>query len=223
MDKQTFVTLLNCMEKASSFAATINPLFYTVTAVVKVTKGLVAKDLTQEQNAKEFDQIHATLERISKANQQILKQSQLDEVNEKYGKYEEYIKHQYTAFNTMVEQIQKDPEGREGYMAEFKRIYERDQSDLSLKTYYEGVIEEEKTFEQRGLLKVYIEHYKQNRDVMEKKCSQLANVFQMGLMTLMAYTVVTEDDEVEVREKWSPRVEKIQAKMIDALAQCEGN
>ncbi|XP_041709936.1 uncharacterized protein LOC121543865 [Coregonus clupeaformis] len=223
MYKETAVTILDGMENVSTFAATINPLFNIVTAVVKVTKGLVAKDLTQDKDVKTFGHIQAKLESISKTNQQILKQIHLDEVIEKYSKYEEYIKHQYTALNTMVEQIEKDPEGREGYMAEFQRVYERDKSTLALNTYYSGVIEEEKTFEQRGLLEVYLEHYKQNRDVMEKKCSQLANVFRMGLMTLMAYTVVTEDDEDEVRMKWAPKVEKIQAKMNEALAQCEGN
>uniref|UniRef100_A0A4W5Q2Y6 Uncharacterized protein n=1 Tax=Hucho hucho TaxID=62062 RepID=A0A4W5Q2Y6_9TELE len=159
-----FFPSLYGMEKVSSFAATINPLFDIVTAVVKV--------------------------------------------NENDSKYEENIKHQYTAFKTMVEQIQKYPEGREGYMAEFQRVYERDKDTLALDTYYSSVIEENQTFEQ---------------DVMEKKCSQLANIFRIGLMTLMAYTVVREDDEVEVRDKWAPRVEKIQAKMDEALAQCEGN
>uniref|UniRef100_A0A4W5KDA4 Rapunzel 2 n=1 Tax=Hucho hucho TaxID=62062 RepID=A0A4W5KDA4_9TELE len=223
VQRDTLVSILNGMEKISSFVATINPLFDIVTAVVKVTKELVAKDLTHDQDVEKFVRIKAKLEGISKTNQEILKQSQLNEVNEKYGKYEEYIKHQYTALNTMVEQIQNDPEGREGYMAEFQRVYEKDKGELPLSTYYSSVIEEEKAFEQRGLLKVYIEHYKQNRDVMEKKCSQLANVFHMGLMTLMAHTVVTKGDENKVREKWDPRVKKIQAKMIDALRQCEGN
>ncbi|CAB1334386.1 unnamed protein product [Coregonus sp. 'balchen'] len=219
MDKETVLIILNGIEKVSSFASTINPLFNIVTAVVKVTKGLVAKDLTQDLDAQQFRRIHAKLESISKTNQQILKQIHLDEVNEKYSKYEEYIKHQYTALNTMVEQIEKDPEGREGYMAEFQRVYERDKSTLALNTYYSGVIKEKKNFEQRGLLEVYLEHYKEERGDMEKKCSQLANVFRMGLMTLMAYTVVTEDNEDEVRDKWAPRVKAIQAKMDEALAQ----
>ncbi|XP_029595612.1 uncharacterized protein LOC115178518 [Salmo trutta] len=223
MDKETVVLILQGMEKVSSFAATINPLFNIVTAVVKVTKNLVAKDLTQDPETQQLDHIHVKLESISKTNQQILKQIHLDEVNEKYSKYEEYIKHQYTALNTMVTQFKNDPEERERYMKDFQEVYERDKDTLALDTYYSSVINENKTFEQRGLLEVYLEHYKQNRDVMEKKCSQLANVFRMGLMTLMAYTVVTEDDEAEVREKWAPRVEKIQAKMDEALAQCEGN
>ncbi|XP_045081927.1 uncharacterized protein LOC121543090 isoform X2 [Coregonus clupeaformis] len=224
MDKETVLIILNGIEKVSSFASTINPLFNIITTVVKVTKGLVAKDLTQDLDAQQFGRIHAKLETISKTNQQILKQIPLDEVIEKYSKYEEYIKHQYTALNIMVEQIEKDPEGREGYMVEFQRVYERDKSTLALNTYYSGVIEEEKTFEQRGLLEVYLEAlHKEERGEMEKKCSQLANVFRMGLMTLMAYTVVTEDDEDEVRDKWAPRVKAIQAKMDEALAQCEGN
>ncbi|XP_070958877.1 protein rapunzel-like [Oncorhynchus clarkii lewisi] len=224
MDKETVVIILQGMEKVSSFAATINPLFFDiVTAVVKVTKDLVAKDLTQDLDTQQLGHIHAKLESISKTNQQILKQIHLNEVNEKYSKYEEYIKHQYPALNTMVKQFNNDPEGRERYMKDFQEVYERDKDTLALDTYYRSVIKENTTFEQRGFLEVYLEHYKQNRDVMEKKCSQLAHVFRMGLMTLMAYTVVTEDDEVEVREKWAPRVKKIQAKMDEALAQCEGN
>ncbi|KAM9512739.1 protein rapunzel-like [Salvelinus alpinus] len=227
MNKETVVIILQGMEKVSSFTATINPLFDIVTAVVKVTKNLVAKDLTQnltqDLDTQQLGHIHAKLESISKTNQQILKQIHLNEVNEKYSKYEEYIKHQYTALNTMVEQFKNHPEGSERYMKDFQEVYERDKDTLALDTYYSSVVKENKTFEQRGLLEVYLEHYKQNRDVMEKKCSQLSNVFRMGLMTLMAYTVVTEDDEVEVREKWAPRVKKIQAKMDEVLAQCEGN
>ncbi|XP_064804446.1 uncharacterized protein LOC135522273 [Oncorhynchus masou masou] len=200
------------MEKVSSFAATINPLFDIVTAVVKVTKDLVAKYLTQDLDTQQLGHIHAKLESIFKTNQQILKQIHLNEVNEKYSKYEEYMKHQYTALNTMVKQFNNDPEGRERYMKDFQEVYERDKDTLALDTYYSSVIKENTTFEQRGLLEVYLEHYKQNRDV-----------FRMGLMTLMAYTVVTEDDEVEVREKWAPRVKKIQAKMDEALGLCEGN
>eukprot|EP00063_Salmo_salar_P044032 XP_014018867.1 PREDICTED: uncharacterized protein LOC106581372 [Salmo salar] len=223
MDKQTFVTILNGMEKVYSFAATISPLFNIVTAVVKVTKAVVAKDLTQDQDANNFGQIHAKLEKISQNNQNFLKQIHLDEVNEKYSKYEEYIRHQYTAFNTMVEQIQKDPEGRERYMKDFQEVYESDKSDLALNTYYDSVIEENKAFEQRGLLEVYLEHYKDDQDVMEKKCSQLANIFRMGLMTRMAYKVAKGHNVDDFRVEWELKVKKIQEKMDEALAQCEGN
>ncbi|XP_029592754.1 uncharacterized protein LOC115176697 [Salmo trutta] len=223
MDKQTFVTILNGMEKVSSFAATISPLFNIITAVVKVTKAVVAKDLTQDQDANNFGQIHAKLEKISQNNQNFLKQIHLDEVNEKYGQCEEFIRHQYTAFNTMVEQIQKDPEGRERYMKDFQEVYEGDKCDFALNTYYDSVIEENKAFEQRGLLKVYLEHYKEDQDVMEKKCSQLANIFRMGLMTRMAYKVAKGHNVDDFRVEWELKVKKIQEKMDEALAQCEGN
>uniref|UniRef100_A0A8K9UCI5 Rapunzel 2 n=1 Tax=Oncorhynchus mykiss TaxID=8022 RepID=A0A8K9UCI5_ONCMY len=223
MDKETFVTILNGMEKVSSFAANINPLFNIVTAVVKVTMNVVAKDLTQDQDANNFGQIHAELEKISQKNQKFLKQIHLDEVNEKYGKYEEYIRHQYTAFNTMVEQIQKDPEGREHYMKDFQEVYERDKCDLALNTYYDSVIEENKAFEQRGLLEVYLEHYKEDQNAMEIKCSQLANIFRMGLMTRMAYKVVKGHNVDDFRVEWDLKVKKIQEKMVKALKLCEGN
>ncbi|KAL7840158.1 hypothetical protein AOLI_G00254810 [Acnodon oligacanthus] len=219
--KQTAVKVLGYVEKISSFASSIDPLFGIVTSLIEVVrKGLVDEEVHEVD--KDFRQIHDKLESISEKNKQTLLQIRVDEVNEIFGKYEEYIKHQYCAFNTMVERVKVDPENTSRYMKDFEKIYERDRSDLSLDVYYRGVIGAGVMFG-RPLLNVYLEHCDRNRKVMEARCSHLAHLFHIGLIALMAYTSVTEDDEDEVREKWAQRVADIQNKMQDILDQCEEN
>lgn len=219
--KKTAAKVLCCVEKVSSFASSIDPIFGIVSSLVGVArKGLV----DEEGHAldKDFQEINSKMESISQKNHQCLKKIRIDEVNETYGKYEEYIKHQYNAFNNMVAQVKKDPDRTAEYMKTFEGIYERDKSDLSLDVYYRGVMGTNLLFG-RTLLKVYLDNCDGDREIMERRCSHIAHLFQMGLIALMAYTAVTEDDEDEVRDKWAKRVEDIQKKMQEILSQCKDN
>lgn len=221
--KKATVKVLGCVEKVSSFASSIDPLFGVVSALVGLARtGLESSGEKVHELDGDFREIHGKLESISQRNRQALRQIRIDEVNETFGKYEEYIKHQYAALGAMVDRIKKDPEGTARHMTEFERVYERDKADMSLDIYYRGVMGTGSLFG-RPLLRVYLEHCQGSRAVMEHRCSHLAHLFHIGLMALMAYTAVTEDDEEEVREKWERRVLDIQAKMEEALGQCDGD
>ncbi|XP_040908538.1 protein rapunzel-like [Toxotes jaculatrix] len=217
--KKTAAKVLLCVEKVSSFASSIDPIFGVVSSLV----GVARKGLTDEKVHaldKDFQEIHTKLESISQKNQQCLRQIHISEVNETFGKYEEYIKHQYAAFNEMVRKMKKDPDQTEHYMKTFETIYERDKSEMSLDVYYRGVLGTGSLFG-RPLLKVYLENCDGDREIMEHHCSHIAHLFHMGLIALMGYTAVTEDDEDEVREKWDKRVKEIQEKMQEVLSQCK--
>lgn len=217
--KKTAVKVLSCVEKVSSFASSIDPIFGIVSSLV----GVARKGLMDDEGHpldKDFQAIHSKLESISQKNQECLKKIHIDEVNETYGKYEEYIKHQYNAFNSMVAQVKKDPDNAKRYMETFEKIYERDKSELSLDVYYRGVMGTKTVFG-KSLLKVYFEHCDGDREIMERRCSHIAHLFQMGLIALMGYTAVTEDDEDEVREKWTSRVQDIQEKIEEVLSECK--
>lgn len=216
--KKTAVKVLCCVEKVSSFASSIDPIFGIVSSLV----GVARKGLMDEQGhplERDFQAIHSKLESVSQKSHQCLKQIHIAEVNENYGKYEEYIKHQYAAFNSMVVQVKKDPEEAQRYMKNFEKIYERDKSDMSLDVYYRGVMGT--ALFGRPLLKVYMENCDNDLEIMEQRCLHIIHLFHMGLIALMAYTAVTEDDEEEVREKWAKRVEDIQNKMQEVLGQCK--
>ncbi|KAM4540016.1 protein rapunzel-like [Odontesthes bonariensis] len=217
--KKTAAKVLCCVEKVSSFASSIDPIFGVVSSLV----GVARKGLVEEEGHpldEDFQGIRTKLESISEKNQQCLKRIRIDEVNETFGKYEEYIKHQYKAFNDMVAQVKKDPGKSQHYMEKFEKIYERDKSDMSLDVYYRGVMGTNALFG-RPLLKVYLENCDGDREIMEHRCSHIAHLFHMGLIALMGYTAVTEDDEDEVREKWAKRVGDIQDKMQEVLSQCK--
>lgn len=217
--RKTAAQVLCCVEKVSSFASSIDPIFGIVSSLV----GVARKGLFDEEGHaldKDFQEINSKLETISQKNTHCLKKIRIDEVNETYGKYEEYIKHQYSSFNDMVARVRKDPDNTKRYMEKFEKIYEKDKSDLSLDVYYRGVTGTKLLFG-RALLQVYLDNCDGDREIMESHCSHIAQLFQMGLIALMAYTAVTEDDEDEVRDKWASRVEEIQQKMQEVLGQCK--
>ncbi|XP_053467981.1 protein rapunzel-like [Ictalurus furcatus] len=216
--KQTAAMVLGGLEKVSSFASTINPLFGIVTTLV----GVVRKGLVEDQASeldKDFQQIHDKLESISEQNKQLLDQIQISEINKNYGDLEKNIKYQYQAFKTMVDRIRKDPEKDERYREDFKKIYRKQKGRLNLNVYYQAVMEDHGPFG-RPLLKYYLDHCNRNRKIMEARCAHLANLFHIGLMALMAYYVVTEDDEDEFREEWGQKVINIQTKMQEVLDEC---
>ncbi|XP_041665323.1 rapunzel 2 [Cheilinus undulatus] len=217
--KKTAAKVLGCVEKVSSFASSIDPIFGIVSSLVGVArKGLV--DEESHALEKDFQEINSKLESISQKNQQCLRKIRIDEVNETYGKYEEFIKHQYAAFNSMVAQVKKDPDNTQRYFDGYEKIYERDKSDLSLDVYYRGVMGTNLLFG-RTLLKVYFDNCEGDLEIMERRCSHITHLFHIGLIALMAYTAVTEDDEDEVREKWAKRVVEIQEKMQEVLSECK--
>ncbi|XP_026780101.2 protein rapunzel-like [Pangasianodon hypophthalmus] len=219
--KQTAVIVLGCLEKVSSFASSFNPLFGIVTSLVGVVRKGLVEDEANELD-KDFQQIHDKLESISEQNKKLLEQIHISEINKNYGDLEKNIEHQYKAFKTMVDRVRKDPENGEHYREDFKKIYRKQKGRLNLNVFYQAIMEEQGPFG-RPLLKYYLEHCKRNRKVMEARCAHLVYLFRIGLIALMAYYVVTEDDEDEFREEWGQKVIDIQTKMQEVLDECSEN
>ncbi|KAL6099664.1 uncharacterized protein ACO6RY_01441 [Pungitius sinensis] len=217
--KKTAVKVLWCVEKVSSFASSINPIFGIVSSLV----GAARKVLTKEEGHaldKEFKPLRSKLETVSKLNHQCLKQIHINEVNETFSKYEEYIKHQYNAFNEMVAKVKKDPNNSQRHMTAFEETYERDKGKTSLDVYYRGVMGTEPLFG-KPLLKVYLDHCDKDREIMERRCSHITHLFHMGLIALWAYTDVKGLDKEMVQKTWDERVAEIQEKMQEVLSQCK--
>ncbi|KAM9436418.1 protein rapunzel-like isoform 1-T4 [Clarias gariepinus] len=216
--KQTAVIVLGCLEKVSSFASSFNPLFGIVTTLVGVVRKGLEDDEVNELD-KDFQQIHDKLKRMSEQNKELLDQIQIMEIKKNYGDLEKNIEEQYRAFKKMVDGVSKDPEKGERYRGDFKKTYRKQKGRLNLNEYYRAITEDHGPFG-RPLLKDYLEHCNGNRKIMEARCAHLAYLFHIGLIALMAYYVVTEDDEDEFREEWGQKVIVIQTKMQEALDKC---
>ncbi|XP_027013482.1 protein rapunzel-like [Tachysurus fulvidraco] len=216
--KQTAAIVLGCLESVSSFAATFNPLFGIITTLVGAArKGLVDDDTSKLD--KDFQQIHEKLEGISEQNKQLLDQIHTAEITINYGNLEKNIEHQYRSFKNMVENIREVPEKSEHYREEFKKIYRKQKGHQNLNRYYDAIMEDGGPFG-KPLLKFYLEHFKKNKKDLETTCSHLAYIFHIGLIALMAYYVVTEDNEDEFRDEWGQKVFNIQTKMQEVLNEC---
>ncbi|KAM4549535.1 protein rapunzel-like [Fundulus diaphanus] len=215
----TVVKVLGCVEKLASFASSIHPIFTVISSVVHVARKGLMKNGPNPLD-KDFQAIHDKLESISKKNHEALNNIRINEVNETYGKYEDNIKYQYDAFNTMVTMVNKNPDNSEEYIKNFKYAYENAKSDESLGVFYRGVIGTDTVFA-RSLLDVYFENCDGDQDIMEHRCSHITHLFYIGLIALMGYTAVTDDDEDEVRETWSDKMSEIQNKMEEVLSKCK--
>ncbi|XP_037330783.1 protein rapunzel-like [Pungitius pungitius] len=217
--KKTAVKVLWCVEKVSSFASSINPIFGIVSSLVGGFRNVLTE---QEGHAldKEFKSLHSQLETVSKLNRQCLKQIHINEVIETYGKYEESIKHQYDAFNNMVAKVKKHPDNTQHHMTAFRETYEELGAKMNLEVYHRGVMGIELLFG-KPLLKVYLDDCDKNRKIMERHCLHITHLFHMGLIALWAYTDVKGLDKNMERETWVLRVKEIQEKMLEVLSQCE--
>ncbi|KAM4539713.1 protein rapunzel-like isoform 1-T2 [Odontesthes bonariensis] len=218
--KETAAEVLRCLEKVFSFASSsIDPIFGVVSSLV----GVARKGLVEEEGHpldEDFQEISTELESISKKNQQCLTSILNNEVNETLCKYEEYIKHQYKAFNDMVAQVEKDPGKSQHCMEKFVKIYAKDKSDMSLDVYYRGVMGTDTVFG-RPLLKVYLDDCNGDREIMEHRCSHIEHLFHMGLIALIGYTAVTKDDVDKELKEWALKMKDIQDKMQEVLSQCK--
>lgn len=216
--KQTAAMVLGCLEKVSSFAESFNPLFGIVTSLV----GVVRKGLVEDEANildKNFQEIHEKLESISVQNKQLLDQIHLSEINKNYGDMEKNIEEQYRALKNMVDRIRKDPEKDEYHRKQFKNIFRKQKGRMNLNAYYDAIMEDHGPFG-RPLLKDYLEHCDRDKKIMEAKCAHLTYIFHIGLMALMAYYVVIDDDVDEFREEWGQKVIDIQTKMQEVLDDC---
>lgn len=216
--KHTAVIVLGCLETVSSFASSFNPLFGIITTLVGAARKGLLPDEAHKLD-KDFQQIHDKLKSISEQNKQLLDQIHNFEVSIIYGDLEKNIENQYRAFKNMVDRIRRDPEKGEQYREAFKKIYRKQKGRLNLNEYYAAVMEDQGPFG-RPLLRYYLEHCNKNRKIMEAKCAHLSCLFHIGLIALMAYYVVTEDDEDEFWEEWGQKVLDIQTKMQDILDEC---
>ncbi|KAG8002186.1 hypothetical protein GBF38_012572, partial [Nibea albiflora] len=159
--KKALAVALCGMEMVTSFASSFDPMFGIVSSLVAVARRGLVEDEGHVLD-KDLEAINTKLESISQNNHQCLKKIHIYEVNETYGKYEEKIKHQYTAFSSMVEQAKNDPDNTQDYMKNFKKVYEKDGGDLSLGVYYNGVMGYKLLFG-RTLLKVYLDNCEGDR------------------------------------------------------------
>ncbi|KAM7383021.1 hypothetical protein PAMP_002709 [Pampus punctatissimus] len=134
-----------------------------------------------------------------------------------YCRVEENLKNQFRKFMEMVD---ARPEHRKRKRDDFEESYANDLGDQNLHTLYDGVMGKPKLFS-RPILEVYLKHSQGDRSTMERLCTRLTYLFCIGLIALMGYTAIIEDDEEGLSEEWTEKMEQVQEKMQEALHKCK--
>ncbi|KAL4593583.1 hypothetical protein GN956_G26494 [Arapaima gigas] len=73
----------------------------------------------------------------------------------------------------------------------------------------------------KPLLKVYGKHYNYDYEKMRNYCSDLWQLFCMGLTAAMVYTAIDNDDLNQAHNKWCSRMEEIAEEMTKVLDECK--
>ncbi|XP_028649984.1 protein rapunzel-like [Erpetoichthys calabaricus] len=206
---------LECVAAISSAAAVVNPIFGLAGSIIR----LVLHNIDDEDMntlKREFQSVHSGLDNISQQNKKTLMQIQKETVDGQYSKIEENLKNQFRKFMEIVE---AKPEQKEQKKNKFQESFANDDGDQNLNTLYDGVMGNARLFS-KPILEVYMKFSNGDRQIMEPLCTRLTYLFCIGLVALMGYTAIIEDDEDEIREKWGKKMEDVQRKMQTVLSTC---
>ncbi|MGH0178086.1 UNVERIFIED_CONTAM: hypothetical protein FKN15_076515 [Acipenser sinensis] len=213
--KSGLIKALKCVETISSAATVINPIFGLAGSIVRIVLHNIDDEEIQTLK-KEFKSIHAGLDKISRENQKTLKGIQKVTLDNQYSQIAFKIEKQFQDFKAVVE---ADQGSKERLKDKFAENFESCGGDSNLHTLYDGVIGKSKVFS-KPILKVYMENSNGNRQVMETLCTRLTYLFCIGLIALMGYTAIIEDDEETMSEEWGKNMENVQKEMARVLSEC---
>ncbi|XP_043912198.1 protein rapunzel-like [Protopterus annectens] len=213
--KKVVKAALQTVAAISSAASVINPLFGLAGSLIKVV--LVNMDDEDVKILKQqFKTVGDDLDRISEQNRNTLLEIRKGTVDSQYFKLEENIKNQYRMY---MEVVEASPAAKECKKKEFLKSYSNDNGDQNLHTLYDGVMGKSKLFS-RPILEVYMQYSQKDKKVMEKLCERLNHLFYIGLIALMGFSALIQDDEEQIDEDWHERMNNVQKKMAEVLSSC---
>ncbi|XP_029593061.1 protein rapunzel [Salmo trutta] len=214
--KQGIVKVLSCVATISTAAAVVNPIFGLAGSLIRLVLQKVDNEDIQNLK-KEFSSINTALDKLSQQNNSTLLQIKKNTLDSQYLPVENNLRNQFRKFMEMVE---AGPEHRERKKDDFKESYSNDLDDQNLNTLYEGVVGESKVFSE-SILGVYLKHSQGDHDTMVKLCTHLNYIFCIGLIALIGYTAIIGDDEEDIVDEWTKKMEHVEERMQEALQKCK--
>lgn len=214
--KRGLVKVLECVATISSAATVVNPIFGVAGSLIRVVLHHV-DDEDIKTLKREFGSVNRALDEISQQNHNALQQIKKETLDGQYSQVEINLRNQFRKFMAIVE---ARPDKRNGKIEAFKESYADDLGDQNLYTLYEGVMGKPKLFS-KPILEVYMKHSHGDRQVMDRLCTRLTYLFCIGLIALMGYTALMEDDEEGIAEEWAAKMEDVQERMQEELRKCK--
>lgn len=214
--KRGLIKVLECVATISSAAAVVNPIFGVAGSLIRVVLHQVDDEDLQKLK-REFGSMNRALDDISNQNRQALQQIRKETVDKQYGQIEDNLRNQFRKFMEIVE---AKPEHVQRKKDDFVESYMNDNEDQNMHTLYDGVMGKRKLFS-RPILEVYMKHSQGDPRVMENLCTRLAYLFCIGIIAMMGYYALIEDDVESRNEEWEEKMKNVQEKMQEVLRRCK--
>lgn len=214
--KQGVVTALKCLSTVVSAAAVVNPIFGVAGSLIRVVLNHI-DDEDIRKLKREFQSVNQRLDQLSQMNRNTLAEIKRQVTIVQLSPVEANLKNQFRMFMKIMEAKLEDRDKRK---EDFVDSYGNDNGDQNLHTLYDSVVGKSKVFG-RPVLEVYLEHSGGDRQTMENLCTQLIYLFCIGLIALMGYTAIIEDDEESLNEEWTQNMQHVQEKMEEVLHRCK--
>ncbi|XP_028649987.1 protein rapunzel-like [Erpetoichthys calabaricus] len=214
--KQGLIVFLNCVAEVSSAAAVFNPVFGIVGSFIKVVLDQTGNDEVSELK-EEMDNIFTNLDQILVQTNETLNQVQKVSADLQYSRIERNIKDQFRMFQEIYD---AKPEHKQQRTQYFEDNFPKRGEDQNLHTLYDLVMGKNLLFGQ-PILEVYKKYSNNDPNVMGTLCTRLRCLFSIGIIALVGYTVIIEDNEKRCIREWRKKMEDVENKMQMILNACQ--
>ncbi|XP_028649975.1 protein rapunzel-like [Erpetoichthys calabaricus] len=193
-------------------AAVVHPLFGIVGLVMKALSSAVDKN-EDKKVKKDLNELLPKIEQILYENKKTLNQIKKISVILQNDEIVKNIKYQFKTFQYMYEAEEKY---KMDEADNFIRMFKECNRSMNLDSLYDSVMWENKIFGQ-PILEVYKTCSGNDPVVMKKLCTFLQCLFAEGLIALVAFKYVTNDNVDKCVEEWKEKIENVDRKLAEVL------
>ncbi|XP_028647438.1 protein rapunzel-like [Erpetoichthys calabaricus] len=203
------------ISEVSCKAAAVHPLFGIVGLLMKGISSAVEKVELREV-PKDLEEVLRNIDAILQENNATLNQIKKMSVILENDDIVTNIKYQYKTFENMYNAKEKVKQETDNFIGVFKQ-HEHGKNLYSL---YDVVMWENKKFG-KPILEVYKECSGNDPVVMKDLCTFLLCLFAEGIIALVAFNIVTDDNVDKCVKEWKEKMENVDRKLAEVLKESQ--
>ncbi|XP_039596529.1 protein rapunzel-like [Polypterus senegalus] len=213
--KQIIRGLWMGIAEVSCKAAAVHPLFGIVGLLMKGISNAVDKVELREVS-KELDEVFKNIDAILQENNTTLNQIKKMSVILENDDIVTNIKYQFKTFETMYNAKEKIKQETDNFI----RVFREHEHGKNLYSLYDVVMWENKKFG-KPILEVYKESSGNDPVVMKNLCTFLQCLFAEGIIALVAFSIVTDDNVDKCVKEWKEKMENVDRKLAKVLKESQ--
>lgn len=219
--KEVVETVMEIFDQGAEIVATIVgelfPIFQIAAPIVKLALDNVESteaEYMKEQFQKVRDKLDVVSEEITSINNEIKKSG----MDQQYFGVEENLTNQFRKF---MDILNAKPKFKEVKKKLFLDFFSRTGKEQNLEILYNAVMGTGLFTE--PILEIALNYEEKNRRVMEDFCARLKQLFCIGLIALMGYAGLQNEDEEELVKEWREKMREVETRMKIVVDDCIGS